>query len=295
LYFASALTALLFALAIDWLNQRRSTRRWLSALPILAGLVILLANSAVTVQATVDRVEEGRRMRVPLRDIYREHPNYPPDTYLYFIEPPYPMIMRNLYGMFYLPYGSNVTAWSNDAEWGGVDEDRFAYLRAHRNSFVYYFDENILRHEVAVDPVDASSATPTLPVRLQSSVNLEGYEVTASRVKAGADLVLLLYWQASAPIDRHYTVFVHLIDENGATVFGEDGQPRGGRAPTTTWKSGKLVVDAHILTMTQIPPGKYRLAVGMYDLSTQTPLSIIDANGALATQEIIIGPIEVVE
>ncbi len=295
LYFASAMTALLFALIVDGLHQRVMNHRWLRALPVLLGLAILVANSAVTAQATVDRVEEGRRMRVPLRDIYRDHPSYPPDTYLYFIEPPYPMIMRNLYGMFYLPYGSNVMAWSNDAEWGGVDEDRFANLREHKNSFVYYFDDNIVRHEVAVDPVDESNATPSLPAHLQSSVNLEGYEVTASRVKSGADLVLLLYWQASAPIDKDYTVFVHLIDENGATVFGDDSQPRGGRAPTTTWKSGKLVVDAHILTMPQIPPGKYRLAIGMYDLATQKNLSILDVNGTPFTQQIIIGPIEIVE
>ncbi|MDE3092014.1 MAG: hypothetical protein KGJ80_21790, partial [Chloroflexota bacterium] len=222
-------------------------------------------------------------------------PTYPSDTYLYFVEPPYPMIMRNLTGMFLLRYGTNVNVWSNNADFGGVDEDQFANLRAHRNSFIYYFDDHALRHEVAVDLVDASSATPTLPVHFQSSVGLRGYEVTSSRVKAGADLVLLLYWQASAPIDRDYTVFVHLIDENGATVFGEDSQPRGGRAPTTTWKSGKLIVDAHIVTMTQIPPGKYRLAVGLYDSSTQTPLSIIDANGAPVTQQVVIRPIEVVE
>lgn len=295
LYFASTVTAVLFALTFETIHKRLPRHIATTAAVSATALIIVVASGAVTDMSSNSQIEAGRQMRVPLRDIYQQHPSYPPDTLLYFVEPPYPMIMRNLSGMFLLRYGTNVNVWSNNAEFGGVDEDQFANLRAHRNSFIYYFDDNSLRHEVAVDPVDALSATPTLPVHLQSSVGLEGYEVTASRVKSGADLVFLLYWQASAPIDRDYTVFVHLIDENGVTVFGEDSQPRGGRAPTTTWKSGKLIVDAHIVTMTQIPPGKYRLAVGMYDLSTQTPLSIIDEDGAPMTQQIIIGPIEVVK
>jgi len=296
LYFATTLTALGFAIAVEWLNQCGEKHDGLRILSVFIAIGIVLANGWGTMSAATEWVEKGRQWRVPLRDIYRDHPTYPPDTFLYFVDPPYPMIMRNLTGMFILRYGSNVTVWSNDAEWGGVDTDRFANLRAHRNSFVYYFDENLLRHEVHVDPFDGSTSLPALPVHFQNLIRLEGYEVTASRVKAGAEVVLLLYWQALSPIERDYTVFIHLLNEEGETVFGQDSQPRNGRAPTSSWRPGKLVVDAHSLTIpSHISPGKYRFAIGLYHLATGERLELMDESNVPIGQQIIIEPIEIVE
>lgn len=295
LYFAAAVTATLLALFVELIANSPIHRRWAIAAPLIA-VVFVLASSSMTFAAADKRAEEARQMRVPIRDIFQQHPAYPPGTLLYFVEPPYPMIMRNLSGMFLMRYGPGVNVWSNDAEWGGVDEDRFAHLRDYAPSWVYYFDESGNRHEIAVDPVAPSSASPSPPLNFQNGIRLEGFEVTGTRLKHGQDLALLLYWRPTEKIDRDYTVFVHWIDEKGETVYGEDMPPRGNRAPTSRWVPNKLVADVHILTIVpDLPPGKYHLDVGLYFLPTQQRLEILDDRGIGMTDHVVIDSFEVVE
>lgn len=296
LYFTSAVTAVLFAMALEIVHERMPQRVWTTAVVSVAALIIVFLNSAVTTEATAIQVEAGRQMRVPLRDIYQQHPEYPPGTYLYFVEPPYPMIMRNLTGMFLLRYGTNVNVWSSNAEFGGVDEDRFANLRDHKNSFVYYFDSSGNRHEVAVNTSSRSAALPLLPVTFQSNIRLEGYELTSATVKQGGNWALILYWKSIGPIDQNYTVFIHLVDNKGETLFGEDTLPAMGRLPTNRWYKDKLVVDAHTFSVPDdVPPGKYHLEVGMYYLPTLERLAVVDSNGSVISDRVVIEPIEVVE
>ncbi len=296
LYAAAMVSAILMALFFEAVWTRSSLRPAVRVIYSVLAIVFVLLNSAQTSAMAESAVEYGRQSRVLLRDIYQQHPTYPPGTFLYFIEPPYPMIMRNLTGMFLLRYGSNVTVWSTDAEWGGVDENRFAGLREYKNSFVYYFDESKQRHEVVVDPSAQSMSSPTLPVNFQAPIRLEGYEVTSMRLKRESDLVLILYWKAKGWIGKDYTVFIHLINEKGETVLGEDSQPRSGHMPTTEWGPNRLVVDAHVLTIPPVvPPGKYRLEVGLYYLPTLERLDITDNSGRPIADKIVIEPFEIAE
>lgn len=296
LYFASIISAILLALLFETIWKKVARRSWSSMAFALAVIGVTLTGAALTMSASAERVEEGRRMRVPLRDIYQQHPMFPNDTYLYFVEPPYPMIMRNLYGMFFLRYGSAVTVWSNDAEWGGVDEDRVANLRDHQNTIVEYFDSSATRHEVIVDRDAQSVASPTLPIAFQAPLKLEGYEITHTKIKRGDDWALLLYWRAQEKIAKDYTVFVHLVNANGEIVDGADTQPRGGRLPTTKWAPRKLVVDGHLLTIGQdVPPGKYRVEIGLYDLATLERLMLVDDTGRVIADKLVVESIEVVE
>ncbi|RMF04729.1 MAG: hypothetical protein D6768_02525, partial [Chloroflexi bacterium] len=62
-----------------------------------------------------------------------------------------------------------------------------------------------------------------------------------------------------------YTVFVHLLDENDQMVAGSDSQPLNGRYPTTIWQADETIPDTHTLPLPQnLPPGTYRLALGLY-------------------------------
>lgn len=296
LYFAAAVTAILLALFVELIADSPIHRRVRAIAAPLVAVVLVLTSSSMTFAAADKRAEEARQLRVPIRDIFQQHPAYPPGTFLYFVEPPYPMIMRNLSGMFLMRYGPGLTVWSNDAEWGGVDEDRFAHLRDYASSWVYYFDESGNRHEVAVDPIAPSSASPSPPLNFQDGIRLEGFEVTGTRLKPGQHLALLLYWRPTKKIERDYTVFVHWIDEKGETVYGEDTPPRGNRAPTSRWVPNKLVADVHILTIVpDLPPGKYHLDVGMYYLPTQQRLGIVDNDGKAVTDHVVIDSFDIVE
>jgi hypothetical protein len=78
-----------------------------------------------------------------------------------------------------------------------------------------------------------------------------------------AGLGVTLVWQALAPIDSDYSVFLHLLNEAGETVAQSDGWPACGGAPTSTWgrdeagafmaESSEFVYDPHRLKMSITP------------------------------------------
>ncbi|MGC8782346.1 MAG: hypothetical protein ACP5UQ_15910, partial [Anaerolineae bacterium] len=94
--------------------------------------------------------------------------------------------------------------------------------------------------------------------------------------RPGAAIPLTLYWQAAAATERPLTVFVHLVDEAGEIRGYGDGEPGGGRLPTTSWLAGEYLADPHTVNVSaSAPAGTYRLRIGLYDPATgqrlQTP------------------------
>jgi len=76
---------------------------------------------------------------------------------------------------------------------------------------------------------------------------------------------LTLYWRAQSPLRFDYTVFVNVQDEAGQTVTQVDHRPLGSVYPTTLWPPGQIIRETSTL---DLPPGRYRLRVGMYRLET---------------------------
>lgn len=114
---------------------------------------------------------------------------------------------------------------------------------------------------------------------------LEGFRHPGS-VRAGATLPLALYWQAARTLPADYTVFVHLVDAQGAKLAQRDLPPLEGRVPTSQWTPGELVRDDQDLAVpAETPPGTYRLVVGMYD--SQTFASINEA-GPIDLGEVVV-------
>ncbi|MCD6518723.1 MAG: phospholipid carrier-dependent glycosyltransferase [Anaerolineae bacterium] len=135
------------------------------------------------------------------------------------------------------------------------------------------------------------SPSHTLGVRFGEKIHLLGYDL---QWDLSRQLVRLrLYWRANAPIEKSYTVFTHLLGPNGQKFGQHDGLPKGGSWPTNRWIPGETVLDEHILRVAQgAPPGKYQLAVGLYELSTGQRLSAFDRTGApLPENRVLIGPV----
>ena len=88
-------------------------------------------------------------------------------------------------------------------------------------------------------------------------------------------LPLLLAWQPLRPSDVEYVTLVHLIAPDGTLAKQYDRAPLQGVAPTTLWHEGDILLDAYDLEIpTGLPPGDYRLIVGLYDLPTLTRLPV---------------------
>jgi hypothetical protein len=116
--------------------------------------------------------------------------------------------------------------------------------------------------------------------------------------RAGGTLHLTLQWRALADPRDSATVFIHLIDGAERPVAGWDYTPLGGSAPTylwfPKWLPGQTFVDPYRLVLPQdLPPGDYRLEVGMYGMTSQRRFPVVDVSGNLAGDRVILGPVRV--
>lgn len=108
---------------------------------------------------------------------------------------------------------------------------------------------------------------PVYPRRevLGGQIALLGYDLPSAVATPGESIAPVLYWQSSQVLDTNLTVFVQLLDGTGKLVAQQDCEPNGGRYPTTAWRVGEVVLDAHEIELpTDLPEGAYTLAIGMY-------------------------------
>ena len=76
---------------------------------------------------------------------------------------------------------------------------------------------------------------------------------------------LTLQWTALVERpDVDATIFVHVVDENGAIVAQQDARPWGGQYPTFIWGAGERVQTEHLLPIGDAAPETLHVFVGMY-------------------------------
>jgi hypothetical protein len=107
---------------------------------------------------------------------------------------------------------------------------------------------------------------------------LVGLDLPQTTVKAGESLPLTLYWQALAPFDRSWKVFVHLTDQNGNIIGQQDQVPGAGEFPTNGWVPDEYLEDHYQLPVpAEAQPGSYQLKIGFYDPNDFSRLPVIEA------------------
>jgi hypothetical protein len=123
---------------------------------------------------------------------------------------------------------------------------------------------------------------------------LLGYDLDPPAPGPGSTLHLTLYWQAQAEMEQDYTVFVHLLDAEGLLVAQHDSQPGGGSLPTSSWLEGEVIADEHPLRLDpNLPPGSYRLEVGLYLWPTMERLPVLDGAGQVQGDKVVLGEVRV--
>ncbi len=104
---------------------------------------------------------------------------------------------------------------------------------------------------------------------------------------------MTLHWGVDAPPQQDYTVFIQLW-QDGRQVAGFDGPPFTGDLPTTYWRPEQNLKDVHLLDLSQVPPGNYRLLVGLYNPQTGERLPAFAVGGTpLPDYAVDLGPITV--
>jgi uncharacterized membrane protein len=150
-------------------------------------------------------------------------------------------------------------------------------------------DELVLGTVQVVDrprQFDLPSVSNTLEATVGQQAHLMGYDLGLEQAHPGGQLPLTLYWQAGGPMVRPFKVFTHLLDSEGTIRAQHDADPGGGCCPAHTWAEGEVIVDEHPIALgADLPPGTYRLVVGMYDEEFDTRVPAYDADGALLAHD----------
>ncbi len=105
----------------------------------------------------------------------------------------------------------------------------------------------------------------------------EQVRLLGMRQVSGTDLVL--FWQTTKSMETDYTIFVHLLDADGVTLVNADHLPP---RPTREWRPGQAIPDRVTFALpSDLPPGDYWIAVGLYDAGdpTLSRLPLSDGSG----------------
>ncbi len=128
-------------------------------------------------------------------------------------------------------------------------------------------------------PAPTATETPTPPatgalsgdldVRFGDFGKLARYQVASAQVSSGGTLAVTLHWEGlEGASPENYTVFTHLLSEEGRLIAQHDGPPASGAAPTSGWQAGQVIQDRHELSFrpgTEDYAGPAKIMVGLYD------------------------------
>jgi hypothetical protein len=136
-----------------------------------------------------------------------------------------------------------------------------------------------------------TSAQP-LAVSFGNLVQLLAYESDISAIQPGETLPLTLYWRGEQLLDTDYTVFIHLVDEQGLIVAQRDVFHGPGVYPTSQWQPGDQFGDTYVLRLPQttFAPAQAHFAVGLYNHATGERLPLLMGGDSITFGNIYIQP-----
>ncbi len=119
---------------------------------------------------------------------------------------------------------------------------------------------------LASPPGKALPASHQVQAPVGRDVMLIGYDLAPSTVAPGSEVEVTLYWQATAPLGKDLSSFVHLAAGPEAAVFAQSDRRHPGDVPSTTWPIDHYLIDAHrIRVHANMPQDAYKVIVGLYD------------------------------
>jgi hypothetical protein len=99
---------------------------------------------------------------------------------------------------------------------------------------------------------------------------LLGYDLK----REGDVLKIDLAWKALRDITGNYKVFAHVFDPATETIATQwDAMPRDNAYPTSRWIANEVVTETLTIPLTDVPPGEYRIAIGLYEPAGRLPVS----------------------
>lgn len=160
---------------------------------------------------------------------------------------------------------------------------KFLTAVAYKEECWSWLDVNLCRY---VSPHFLAAAQTTAPdvvfgdeLRLTRAAIMQTPD---NRLDAGYRFVQL-DWRAERKPTRDYRVTLRVVDNDGAVVAQRDEFPIGALLPPTTWGAGDVKPGFMALPLpADLPPGDYRVVVGVYDPTTDAAFGDFVEIGRLA-------------
>ena len=102
------------------------------------------------------------------------------------------------------------------------------------------------------------------------AIRMVGYDM----VHTMEEIHVTFDWRAVSSMDSDYTVFLHLLDEQGNVLAQTDAPPLDGSYPTSVWELGESIVDERTLPIPVAGSVGVALEVGWYDTNTGKRLPV---------------------
>ena len=171
---------------------------------------------------------------------------------------PGPVNCRIIAGMYYYPTVTLLETW--DAQGNDLDTATLGHIALRPRK-----------------PLEVPSEVK-LPEAIAFGSNL--FLVGKKVGEADRGLRVVLWWRSQGSVEKDFTVFVHLRDENGEVVAQGDGPPMHNGFSTSLWKAGDVIPDEHEVVLPKgVLEGDHFISVGLYDLKTMERLPAFDQDG----------------
>jgi hypothetical protein len=113
--------------------------------------------------------------------------------------------------------------------------------------------------EVPMQSLQGAVPNP-LNVKFENDLHLVGYKIEPRRLFPGEDLSLTLFWQPDQTLDKDYTFFAQVVDEDTTRWASHDLNQ-----PTTRWEALEVYSMTLDLKLEQnTPVGVYPIIIGVY-------------------------------
>lgn len=145
---------------------------------------------------------------------------------------------------------------------------------------------SVYQGEYVSEPVSPQAVTTFQ----DGAITLASTNLTVNSGQDGdAELVVSLVWHSGGQAQGDYKIFVHVLDEDGTIAAQADTRPGGGALVTGNWLPGTFQDDI-VVNLTNVPRGRYRVVLGLYDPVTWARLA--PGTGGDESAMVLIGDIE---
>jgi hypothetical protein len=122
-----------------------------------------------------------------------------------------------------------------------------------------------LLHRLSYVGGPAAPALEPLDLQFEGGISLVRAAILDQKASPGGVVRVALTWQTPVVVQDSYTIFTHIVDNDGTLWAQYDSIPGGGLLPMTSWVPGEPVDDRFAIRLPpDLPAGTYTVRIGIY-------------------------------